>query len=468
MTLVRYAVVFKTHFWDDFAQRQFNQLLKCAGTNAVYLLIDETHGSVGDIDYDNVIRMTEQNAIQDGYYNHPEGNLFWYNTDYQLYHFIDLHPEFDYIVTSEYDCFVNFDIGRVIETMHSEELEFVGHLIPTEGQRWDWVYYARPYYAKEIDISGRLLCFAIFGRSLALRLQIERRNQTLAAKDGLIFSEAGSNFVWPNNEAFVGTEIARSHVREAPLSAFVDVSHYEWSPPYYEPIIDTILSDNCIIHPVLTGSRYIRSIVKCRWKIQDVYTPDTYLYGLMQTRPIDEVTELFFPYFLNEKDYASIRALQTYAGQRGNFDPAVFNILKGKPATQSSTCKWSLSQIPAVDAARAVSGRLDHPDGFHTDQEDAPWWCVDLEYPMPVCLIRIFNRLAYRERANSLSAQVSLDTLHWREIYSHAGEEAFGGIDGNPLIIKLDDRDSPREIRFIRLQINGPEVFHLQQVEAYL
>ncbi len=97
-----------------------------------------------------------------------------------------------------------------------------------------------------------------------------------------------------------------------------------------------------------------------------------------------------------------------------------------------------------------------------------PWWCIDLEFPMPIREIRLFNRLANADRARSLSALVSLDLVNWREIYAHGGREAFGGTDGNPLSIQLDESDPPREIRFIRLQLNEPEVFHLQQVDAYL
>jgi hypothetical protein len=124
--------------------------------------------------------------------------------------------------------------------------------------------------------------------------------------------------------------------------------------------------------------------------------------------------------------------------------------------------------ISSEDAAGAVSGNFDRDYGFHTDYEASPWWCVDLEFPMPIREIRIFNRLGFVDRARSLSAHVSVDMINWREVYLHDGREAFGGSDGNPLIVHLGETESLTEIRFIRLQLNHSEVFHLQQVEAYL
>ncbi len=37
-----YAVIFRTHFWDAFAQRQFDRLASTVKTGHLYVLVDET------------------------------------------------------------------------------------------------------------------------------------------------------------------------------------------------------------------------------------------------------------------------------------------------------------------------------------------------------------------------------------------------------------------------------------------
>jgi hypothetical protein len=47
----RYAVIFRTHFWDDFARRQFARLRQMVREGDIFVLVDETNGPVVGIEH---------------------------------------------------------------------------------------------------------------------------------------------------------------------------------------------------------------------------------------------------------------------------------------------------------------------------------------------------------------------------------------------------------------------------------
>jgi hypothetical protein len=136
------------------------------------------------------------------------------------------------------------------------------------------------------------------------------------------------------------------------------------------------------------------------------------------------------------------------------------NVALNKPAQQSSTCKYSKPN----DAQGAVSGVKSGRYNFHTDHEVNPWWQVDLEQIYKLTEVRIYNRLdSCSERACSFKLFISPNGKLWKQAYENNPSNIFGGIDGNPLIISLDES----EVRYVRIQLNAIEALHLDQVEVY-
>jgi hypothetical protein len=109
-TTPRYAVLFKAYFMDDFIQRRLAHIVAAASSGDVYLMMDETKGSVGPIDYDRVIRYREADLIELGFPAITQGSLFWYNADYPLYYFQHLHPDYDTVIMVEYDAVPSVDL----------------------------------------------------------------------------------------------------------------------------------------------------------------------------------------------------------------------------------------------------------------------------------------------------------------------------------------------------------------------
>lgn len=135
------------------------------------------------------------------------------------------------------------------------------------------------------------------------------------------------------------------------------------------------------------------------------------------------------------------------------------NIALGKPSRQSSISIYSTEN----DACGAVNGIRTGKYNFHTECEVGPWWEVDLEAPQDITELLIFNRIdVAANRASSIKIYISIDYKCWDLVHDQAGK-VFGGIDGCPLRVALNGATA----RFVRLQLEGCEYFHLDQVEIY-
>ena len=328
-----------------------------------------------------------------------------------MYHFFDLYPEYGYVFICEYDCSVNMDILPVIEAMAAQQLEFVGEPVRTPIEAWHWAQFARPYYT--IEIAGRLLCCAAFSRDFARELQAARRDHTQRSLLEKAATAEAKTTAWPNNEAFVGSEIVRLSVAEAPLSSFGDTSHFDWAPPYLEIELPNLTACG-IVHPVLDAPRFFRSILRLGWDAEDLFRKDSHLQRRFEQCDPAYVVSNFLPHFVQAKNWVAVDQLRLYAREHaGEQARALFNVAKGKTATQSSTCQWSRSLDVAQDAAGAINGRITGLFSFHTDREEAPWWCVDLQAIYPVREICIYNRMDQTSRSRSLMLSFSSDMAHW-------------------------------------------------------
>lgn len=137
------------------------------------------------------------------------------------------------------------------------------------------------------------------------------------------------------------------------------------------------------------------------------------------------------------------------------------NLALHKPCQQSSISRWSHLN----DAQGAVNGIKTGNFSFHTNREINPWWQVDLQQEYLLSEVRVYNRLySQSERANTLSILLSNDADNWHEVYKYENSQPFGGIDGFPLVVKLN-KNQP--FRYVRLQLNEVSCLHLDEVEIY-
>jgi hypothetical protein len=137
------------------------------------------------------------------------------------------------------------------------------------------------------------------------------------------------------------------------------------------------------------------------------------------------------------------------------------NLALGRATLQSSHWEGAIE----YDYIGACNGIKNGAFSFHTLLEDGPWWQVDLGSACSIDEVRVFNRLDFARRAESLSVLCSADGRTWNLLHDGSTtRSSFGGVDGSPLVCIA----SPRPVaRFVRLELNERQVLHLDEVEVY-
>ncbi len=119
------------------------------------------------------------------------------------------------------------------------------------------------------------------------------------------------------------------------------------------------------------------------------------------------------------------------------------------------------------DAAGGCDGVTNGKWGFHTAEQENPWWQVDLGEVLPMAQVRIWNRSdteGAAKRAARFEVLLSDDAKGWRRAYQHDGTVFYGYHmpDRSPLVVKLTNAAA----RLVRIQLPGKTFLHLDEVEV--
>ena len=271
-----YAVLFKTHFWDDFAKRQFARLTARVGSGHVYVCIDESNGVRHDIDHDRVMRIKQDDLLSLGLPDvRTHGSLLWYSIDYLHCYFFTQHPDYAYYVTVEYDVVINHDFDDLVAKAQRDGMDFVGFPMRTPVSAWPWTPAHRPVYGERL--LAYLSCAAVFSQA-AMKLLLNRRLEMARQ------FEAGEVKFWPYTEAFIPTELDLAGLRIGSLAAYGETNAYDWWPPVAEADLDG-LSQEGFIHPVLTGERYTTSVLRHHANVLSYLLPNSALRKKLSRSP---------------------------------------------------------------------------------------------------------------------------------------------------------------------------------------
>jgi hypothetical protein len=248
-----YAIIFRTHFWDGYAQRQFDRLVSRVGAGHIYVLVDETNGPVAGIDHDRVVRLTEQDVLDMGLPRTGDGNLFWYNGDYPLYYFLKKHRSYAYYLQLEYDVVLNMDVDDLVRRAAADRVDFVGLTKGEPVHEWAWLHTCQGVYDPE-DIQYKLICLSLFSRRALQALAARRLEMSERLRSAAITA-------WPFCEGFIATEMGRDDFVSVELTKYADTEAYDSWPPFVESDLPTMVG-RPVIHPVLDRERYIGSLLK--------------------------------------------------------------------------------------------------------------------------------------------------------------------------------------------------------------
>jgi predicted DNA-binding protein (UPF0251 family) len=119
------------------------------------------------------------------------------------------------------------------------------------------------------------------------------------------------------------------------------------------------------------------------------------------------------------------------------------------------------------DASGGCDGVTNGKWGFHTGEQENPWWQVDLGEVLPLAQVRLWNRSdndGSAKRAARFQLLLSDEGKNWRQVYQHDGTVFYGYHmpDRSPLVVKLTNAAA----RFVRIQLPGKTFLHLDEVEV--
>jgi len=270
------AVIFRTHFWDDFCQRQLIRLRQVADGTDIFILVDETHGPVTVADDAKLVRVTDDSLLALGLARAGEGALLWFNGDYPLYGFIAEHPGYDYYLQLEYDVLINRPIAGLIADIARQNLDYVGLTKQERPLEWFWLHTMLGAYPRPA-IRNQLICLCIFSNAALRHLSGARLAQSEAWRAGDLVS-------WPFCEGFIPTELHDAGFACAELSAFGRTEAYDHWPPYLESDIAGLAQEE-FVHPVLDPERYVASMQKYHVGLSGYLNPNSQFHRKLRRLP---------------------------------------------------------------------------------------------------------------------------------------------------------------------------------------
>lgn len=272
----RYAVLFRTHFWDEYAERQYQRLLSVVGNGDVFILVDETSKPV-PVPHSNVVPHTQEGVLNLGLAGAGHGNMLWFNGDYPLYYFYQRHSGYDYYIMTEYDVVVQRSLDDVVAQMARDGIDFVG-LSNTEAvSEWPLTHTCLDAYSEE-EIRKCLICISMFSNRTVHRLFDRRLEMSRQHEAGLMQR-------WPHCEAFIPTEVAAAGFKMAELSEFGPTSRYDWKPAIIEAELPA-LAGQAFVHPLLDPQRYVRHTMIDLWPPEAFFDPRNAVAHRLRRAPL--------------------------------------------------------------------------------------------------------------------------------------------------------------------------------------
>jgi len=248
---VRYAVLLKVHYWDDFVERGFQHLVRKVGTGDVYVFVDETHGSVGPIPHDRVIRVTERDLEKLEVLLDPPGKVFWFNADYPLYYLYLQNASYDYYLMCEYDTIFNTAIDGFVTAAEAEKVDYVGFPL---ANKLHWTETCAGVYPASVVLHNWLNAISLHSKRAVDFLLKRRQDLTRSYKAGEITN-------WPYSETFIATEMKNNGFVARSLADFGKIENYNWWPPTHERDLPSLQSQD-FLHPVLDEPKYTASCLR--------------------------------------------------------------------------------------------------------------------------------------------------------------------------------------------------------------
>ncbi len=253
----RYVVLFRTHTWDPFIERQFERVRAQVTNGDVFIVANNTSGACGAVEGLPFVAFHEDEIEAMGYARAGDGELLWYNVDYALYYFMRLKPDYDYYVLFEYDVVINMELDALVAAVAESGKDLVGLTKGGPVSNWWFRSSCLDVYA-EADIRKMLLPLGVFSKRAVEYLSERKLYLSNLLRSGKILR-------WPHCEAFIVTELALAHFEIDELTHYGTTSKFSFSPAYLEQELEGFRTES-FIHPVLDTQRFIANVIKYEWR----------------------------------------------------------------------------------------------------------------------------------------------------------------------------------------------------------
>lgn len=437
-----YAAFFKTHKWNTIIERQYDRFKKHIALGDTYILFDESNESANCVPsrYKNdVITIHTADITHLGL---PDIGTFWFNGDYSSIIALFKKPGYDYYCFLEYDVYTKINIDKIIIKMKENSIDIIGEEITCPNFDWPHIASCSVYYDNLDQLKKALFCVGFFSRKALVSLYARRLQQ----KE--LYTELKLDYT-PIGEAVMATEAQLSGLKYDDLHNFCDnLDYYDWNNGCTEEMAEILASENTFIHPVYDYEKFIKSnFYMGRTKIDETL--------MEKLKYITDINVFSLSYYLENNTEEDKRKIFDLLKEniKDAFDYLNETVISyGKKAFQSSLSDYSVSEN---EAERALNLIPRNTYSFHTNQEDNPWWILDLESVVFVKNIYLFDRPDIDGfRSQNLQVFVGEDLDNMLPVFKN---ETDGVLSNIKILVE-------KHIRYVMVIINGFSILHLDTV----
>jgi len=487
----RGLILLRTHFVDE-RIAEAARTYAAGGDYDVMIAVDETAGEIDtlglpklSLSLDSCVRLGLNVAFE---------KPLWRCGDYLFYHALALPRRYERIWSIEYDIALNFadpaEFFRVFDRSATED--YLTTFLEEAPAKWHW----RRATVRRFPVvysSG----FALVRLSAKAAELLWRRRQLEAAE--LAKTKLSPAKYWLNDEAFVSSAAADLGLSSADLNAHGEVYTPQtlmrggvWHPAQLPA------PDGKIYHAVRTGSAFLAAVksyydfdLDAFFAFADPALPEfaeaalTVLAKRLYRVPDDPAAVFGHKGALGglERHFSEPRVvaalLRALARRRmrvcietvqfGRIALAFArteesdNVALGRSAWQSSTSARARKRSLRRDAEGGNDGDLQAEYGFHTAQQEGPWWAVDLGAEFALRRVRLYNRRGAERRLRLFVIETSPDFMTWTTVYAHEPKDTSLLLK-QPIEIGFDP---PARARYLRIRLPRVGVLHLVEVEVF-
>jgi len=514
----KFVAAFRAYEWDDAIAELARRFFAACPEARCVVLADETRGPINAGGYEKITHTDDTSFLEIP--NFPPGRSLWFNVDYGIYFLRKALPDYDYYILSESDLAVNLTLTPMMSYVAKNGIDLLTSRLRQPDTGWNWHKNAIEHFSGYL---ATILFFMILsGRAadalLAARQEFARRYEKTGIRSwpfcesfvptvlknisGMRFADVADFALVKNlqyrprislrdpranqpgslvHSVLGGKRFLSAFISENPPRDFFKVDSELRRGLAYEPFDDVRASlylaflnagdsGGIALLEKEVASRAAASVASTSAPLSASDPRDYFLISsdfrrALDQRNFEDYAYALYQSFLAARDHSGAEKFRSEMMERGMKLPPNRDLACGKPAVSSSTSGFSHYGDPQRDACGANGNEIAADFGFHTSQEDNPWWMVDLSDESVIDSVQIVNRATCSERFSSFTIQSSRDGSNWNTRYIKLDLTEVSSNPDCPWTFDFADPFVARYVRIVSLQKRT--FLHLRRVQIF-